>query len=1464
MLFLFVCLDLHIKNIWSLKMKKIYFKSISKLLLLLLISISSFSMLKSQSWVSEVSQGGFILKKVVSDTLVQSGQNFSYTIYYTIPAGATNVSISDNLPPALLYLGNTVNSACGTPTVTAPAINSQGGLFSLSWASVPSGCSGSFTITVAFPNGVTCPGNMVRNNACIVATYQNKNYEFCTGYVLTKATASNPWHIVKYPVGLANISGSCNWATGSDTVTYQVTVYKNVGTTGQLNLVNGIVTDTLPAGAVLVSSTCGATQSGNIVTWSVGNMSALPSYNSSSCNISIYYPISLFPSNTNIGNTAVLSGSLGPVQGSCSDFTTSASTCVTKNTYNSGTISKWVYTNGQPGCAGQYLIYICNNGTTSLPVTAVDTVPNTLTSVSLGTVWPNTISATISGNIVNITGSLGVGQCGYVYVNFTIPSNAIIGTSITNCVHLTSIQPNISACNSFNIATPAPKACLWKDICQEQTSYTPGSIFRYRLRIQNIGGQALSGVTLTDVLDPNLEYVGNPSFYISNTWSLPNCNPNPTPAQQWSGVNLSNNPSTNTVTATLPSIPAVCQNIFYSNCGMYGTGGVPYYYIEFDVKVRDTSALGNIPNYFTVSGGSLGNATETSNVEMVLVSGVVGFNLQKGIKKLNDANYSNSITATAGSLINYKLKLNSSGTAALSHITFVDLLPRDVSPADQQILAPCFNRGSQFDISYVSILGTPIPNPVFPYNNTTGLLANINNLLPTGAPGSPFTTGCGTNGTWSSGLTIGDKNMAIYFGSTAVGLTGAEYQFVAKIDTNAKKGENSCNTFAASGWTKHLIQSSILNYQIAGELESQIACIQVIDSVVQPSKCFEKVKYDIVCKGEDPATGNVYYAFTMHAVSCTPSIIIFSSPDGTFSPSSYSITSSPWTISGAFLHTNTTNPVTIYYTLQCNGVVCRDSIKLDLPPCDGGSTGTKDCCKEFFKKIREPKLTWNSATGYVGLLTNLSVGPNPIQKFSATIVSARLKKYCSFSSSTWNRIYGDINSATLMVAPGSGPQLIYPYSREAVWGADSCVDWSSGANLSLNMIFPPYSGGFLCGDSLIFSIRYAFTDCNCVTCDTTITYTIVRRIKFLPWDTNIGFGHITVPGVKDKLQQSTPESTSLVMSDFNNGKFWVISPEDPDNDVVIHGLEFTSSEVKLSKLTANDGSNGTVEGNTAFISSSINPGNISDFDIVFDNPNNLHKFKVYVRFLYTMEGITEPIFSEPVEYTAYVKGVGGDIVGVDKDNHPSMIRTYSIYLHNQNSYKDAISSITLKTSDQQKIIAVGPPATDDNGVRIYPLKQSDNSYIIALGGNGESVSEGSKVVPIFLTISGINDKDPEIEFNTYDELNNIISSGTLQLSNPVAKVNNEGDTPINAISVHPNPANDNITITINSPIDMYNSTLIIRDLSGKVVQDLANNINLIAGTHLYNSNISKLQNGVYFIELNSGNTKYTCKLVKIK
>ena len=135
------------------------------------------------------------------------------------------------------------------------------------------------------------------------------------------------------------------------------------------------------------------------------------------------------------------------------------------------------------------------------------------------------VDFSISGGVMTATyaASLAPGACAYLQVNFTIPIGATVGSTINNCANVTytGLGSPIQSCAPFIVTAPAAKACIWKEVCNQQPSYTAGQTFRYRLRVQNIGGQAITGASITDVLNPNLQYVGNPTYYTTTNWASP-------------------------------------------------------------------------------------------------------------------------------------------------------------------------------------------------------------------------------------------------------------------------------------------------------------------------------------------------------------------------------------------------------------------------------------------------------------------------------------------------------------------------------------------------------------------------------------------------------------------------------------------------------------------------------------------------------------------------------------------------------------------------------------------------------------------------------------------------------------------------------------------------------------------------------------------------------------------------------
>jgi uncharacterized repeat protein (TIGR01451 family) len=926
----------------------------SLLITLLFFFVQGFSY--AQSYVSEANSNGFFLKKVVSDTTIASGQTFSYTIYFSIPAGASNVNVSDVIPTGLSYQSHSVSAVCGTMnTVSTPVVNGNGGTLQLAFPSVTAGCSGSISITVKFPEGITCNGTTVRNRACMFGTLNGSLTEFCTGFVITKATAINPWQISKYVTGAAYQGGSCPNVTLDSVVTYQICVSKMYGTNGQLNLVGGVVKDVLPAGAVLQSSTCGVTQSGNVLTWNVGNVSVSPPYNNQCCNISVLYPRALFPLGSQITNNATLSGNLGSAQ-TCGSFNqTSNTTCVEIKGYTQGSFGKYAYTTGQPGCGGYYSIWFCNTGT--LPIsglTITDNLPTTLTGYTTSN--GAGVTSSISGGVMTATyaGTLAPGACAYVQVNFTIPASATVGSTINNCatVTYTGLATPIQSCAPFVVAAPAAQACIWKDVCGKLPSYTAGQTFRYRLRVQNIGGQAITGASITDILNPNLTYVGNPTYYTTSTWNSPCSSGSTLPSGATALTGVSFSQSGQTLTFGLPTIPASCQSLFYIYCSNYGNFSVPYYYIEFDVKVSDSACIGNIPNYFAITGGNV--TAQNSNVEYVNVVGTAAFNLDKTVSNDNGATYASSTTAAAGNNVRFKVKFTPapSSTTAMRHATVVDLMPRNNGTADLFILNRLGNRGSAFDLNYQSTISTtPTATGYYDASNVLNSYVNTINIPSVGIM-FPYAGGSGTPAWTIAPIPANSKNIYAYFGSTAIPLTGAEGIFDAKIPTGTAAQLTACNTFAGNAATCHLINSSLMTNQAMAPQESGTACVtttsqipiccdsvKVAPSSSTTSKCCSRITFTGQCeiKGISVSMTNGTISSASFAGA---SATCYNNPSPSIGTAFYNFTPVSGVCTTLDLQlcakATTSGWVYINYTvLFANGSKCdkRDSIQCEIPLC---------------------------------------------------------------------------------------------------------------------------------------------------------------------------------------------------------------------------------------------------------------------------------------------------------------------------------------------------------------------------------------------------------------------------------------------------------------------------------------------------------------------------------------------------
>lgn len=812
----------------------------------------------AQSYYSKVEHDSCVLTKLVSDTSVNSGRNFTYKVTFSIPPGVSNVNITDDLPSTLEFVSSwpppVVILACAPGTAVSATESvippyTRGAHYSLTGIlPVPSPCwvTGSFMITVRFPPGITCDGTVARNRVCMNYSINQGKGEFCTDYVTTIAHAKSTWKISKTILNAAYQGGTCPNAVIDSVIQYLVCVSKDPGVEGQLNLVGGVVTDVMPSGASFAGSTCGATRSGSIITWNVGNLTA-SYYSSVCCTLSIKYPRSSFPVGTQIQNTAKLTATVGDtIRPNCESIIDSSSVCSVVRAYTNGNISKWVYTNGQPGCGGTYYIVFCNTGNVPLThVVLMDTVPRGLTVQSATTTGPSAWNPTYSNAsngtlVITNTGGLTLAplSCITITIDFTIDIGAFTaGTLVNNCAYLRAdgIQTQ-GMCCSFTITNPKPIVCVWKEVCSPKSCYSPGDTLTYRLRVQNIGGATLNSSTITDILDQNLQYLGNVRAYSDNNFNIP-CGLDPT--DNW-GSNLQTtapNAAYNGVTFHLAPIAFNCHA--YGSCGQNGTT-VPFYFIEFQIKVRDSSAIGSINNQFSIFGGGLPD-TVKSNIVGIDVCANSAYWIEKEVKESNSTTYGTSATISAGGTVNYRLKLmipqQIPHLASLRFVSMIDELPKDKNPLDQYLMI-CGNRNSTFGLSFLgttfnsnaspSAVGVPEMNHV--------LYPAINTWLPSGCPPNLFASGCSSmapSSLWQIGSipTNNKKNFGFYFNQWAFVPSTTIYpwvEFTAKADSAGKSDTIACNSFVASAAVRNIINGGTYFDSPISEVESQPVCINII------------------------------------------------------------------------------------------------------------------------------------------------------------------------------------------------------------------------------------------------------------------------------------------------------------------------------------------------------------------------------------------------------------------------------------------------------------------------------------------------------------------------------------------------------------------------------------------------------------------------------------------------------------
>lgn len=775
-----------------------------------------------------VTMNGYSLQKSVSLNSVKTNDPFSYTVTFSVPAGATSVVISDNVPLPLV-IDNVIVPGAGyagnIPTVTV-----TGNLVQLNFASVTGTIAGgSFQINVHFPVDKSCNGLQVYNGASMVG--KTPVCELVTERLLTTAVVNNPWRIQKYPT--APWVSPCPYGNFTDTVEYNIRIVKQWWTlSGSASLYTVSLFDILPAGATVIPSTYSS--SANMSPSSIspaGVISLPPGFVLDATGNNIYtakFKVAFAPLlNTCTINTGVLQGKYNCNGTPSPLYSDTSRVGIARDTpVPNGVLSKWYQVSGNsPGCTGTYYVRVCNTGFAPMsPYVLQDNFPNTCVT---GVTPTAPAGCTITGGpaVYTLSGpSLAPGQCHTYSFSFTIgtgcPSPIVNTVSVVS--GFTSPPRSASIYLLPNDATP----CLTKSVCGP-TSYTIGSLVRFRLRVQNIGGTHIIGGVITDNIDNgNLQYVGNELYYTYPNPFAP-CAPNnttpPAGATLWTGVTPLHNTATGQLKWNLDTIRADCGTVVYPACGF--AYGMKAYYIEFTVKIRDTAGLGNVLNNATIAGGNI--LTPVTGSATIVINGNLNYTIAKQVSADGGTSFANSVNAAANSLVQYKLMATNAGIPLVKPL-IVDLLPRDNvggTPYVDNLIMASINRGSQYDIRYNSLISSS--HTIAPSGQSYSAVDGITTFAELG-----YTVN-GNGPGWVLAPPANTVDIKTSF-SQSIGVAPPfAYVFDARTSASAVDGQTACNTFVMRPSAKYLFNYNPYYVLQPSSPDCNTACV----TIVKPPCC---------------------------------------------------------------------------------------------------------------------------------------------------------------------------------------------------------------------------------------------------------------------------------------------------------------------------------------------------------------------------------------------------------------------------------------------------------------------------------------------------------------------------------------------------------------------------------------------------------------------------------------------------
>ncbi len=646
-----------------------------------------------------------------------------------------------------------------------------------------------------------------------------------------------------------------------------------------------------------------------------------------------------------------------------------------------------------------------------------------------------------------------------------------------------------------------------------------------------------------------------------------------------------------------------------------------------------------------------------------------------------------------------------------------------------------------------------------------------------------------------------------------------------------------------------------------------------------PTPCMDVQIRNVLC-GPTNAAGNRTYSLTMllNVLNPVPGYVTFSSPNGTLSSWGTWVPAYSQAIPLTFTDTPPVDGhVCIYlehhaYFRNRDSIVCRDTVCFDLPQCP------EDCCSGFLKAIGQVKISVNN--GSVTLSGCAMAGLNQIKRFSATIVAAQSRSRCGVApAGAWTRIFGDIVGGALSGSP-LGPPSFVPtmlYSREIVWGGTNywrCVPFNPCVPFSLNMMFPNPPASSFCHDSLRFSIRYSWTDCQCRTCDTVITYQVPRRFRPIIWGGGDVIDHAG-EGTTTSYVKPDPGLLNLTMSSSTTGTLSVTLPNGQPGDPVIRivGMMVRPEGVPLLSMTEqNTPNSATIAGNAGVIATTIDEGQTRLFNLSYINQDNDARLRHLAVFRYIdLSDSTNPpdtLTSDTVVFYGVTPAGAGDVVEATQSNLQN-VRTYALHLVASNGLNEAVHGLRLSVNGGATLIAVGPVGDGSNAV-LTPGSDNGGNAVVQVDKNTWTVNDvaaGTTLDPIYLTFAGVGVNNVTVDYTTMGEDGTALSSGSAQISSPLRVAGVEdlptAETGSELLPIYPNPTSHSATVQFDLR-GAGRGKVLARDLRGNEVLRLIDGEQLNAGAHLVPIDTRALPPGTYVVTMEVDGRLFTRPLTIVK